>query len=213
MREIPPPENGCWPMRGHFPRHFFKTYSKYDIEENPPKLHISVTNKTNNCTYLHVFYRQKVPKSYFTRNTISIATTFITTFTGMFRLDIKLSRLEWPSLQTERKEISLLKRTHWMPIMDTTKIMISLRHTSPLLRDHWTKGTTPNSNVSTVTMVKGLGNHAKKSWHTWFYARSSLRMFYVFVVNQFLHGKSVGGQWQTFFLTQNCETSIIKWNR
>ena len=125
MREIPPPENGCWPMRGHFPRHFFKTYSKYDIEENPPKLHISVTNKTNNCTYLHVFYRQKVPKSYFTRNTISIATTFITTFTGMFRLDIKLSRLEWPSLQTERKEISLLKRTHWMPIMDTTKIMIS----------------------------------------------------------------------------------------
>ena len=58
MREIPPPENGCWPMRGHFPRHFLKTYSKYDIKENPPKSHISVTDKTNNCTYLHVFYRQ-----------------------------------------------------------------------------------------------------------------------------------------------------------
>ena len=58
MREILPPEDGCWPMRGHFPRHFLKTYSKYDITGNPPKLHISVTNKSNNYTYLHVFYRQ-----------------------------------------------------------------------------------------------------------------------------------------------------------
>ena len=39
--------------------------------------------------------------------------------------------------------------------LSTTKIIIFLRQTSPLLRDHWTKGTTPDSSgmIMIITVI------------------------------------------------------------